>query len=143
MPQLHTIKKNSGLTAWTLAVLLLFAPLGAHATGAVLCIEEDGEIAVEIAEGDSCIGDGHEHSPSEEPHCEKCLDIPLPSAGDDDCTSFKVESSPSAQVALQVVGRLPSPAMLAEEASEQFGYKNLGDGEPSNRFVDSRVVLLI
>ena len=86
---------------------MLFAPLGAHATGAVLCIEADGEVAIERAEGAICVEGVGERVPPGVTHCDVCTDVPLPSGGDAECASFKTESSPSAQTFLPVTALLP------------------------------------
>ncbi|MEP0547666.1 MAG: hypothetical protein ABJF88_12095 [Rhodothermales bacterium] len=107
MPSLSSIKTHSAPAVWLLSTLMLFAPLGAHAVGAVLCIESDGEVAVERAEGAMCAEGTGEHTPLGVTHCESCTDVPLPSGGDAECASFKTESSPSAQTFLPVTALLP------------------------------------
>lgn len=124
-------------------MLLAFTPLGAHATGAVLCIEEDGEVVVEIAEGESCVGDEHQHTSSEEPHCGACMDIPIPSRGDVDCASFKVENAPSVHVVLQVVGQFPNAHATRTKSSVRLLSMVKGDEVSSSPALDSCVVLLI
>ena len=117
MPSLFSIKAHSAPAVWLLSTLMLFAPLGAHAVGAVLCIESDGEVAVERAEGAMCAEGTGEHTPLGVTHCESCTDVPLPSGGDADCASFKTESGPSAQTLLPVAGLLPPLDRLAVQAA--------------------------
>jgi hypothetical protein len=107
MPGLRRIKAHSAPAVWLLSVLMLFAPLGAHAVGAVLCIESDGEVTVERAEGATCADGAGEHAPPGVTHCESCTDVPLPSGGDAECASFKTEMGPSAQTFLSVAALLP------------------------------------
>ncbi len=107
MPSLSSIKTHSAPAVWLLSTLMLFAPLGAHAAGAVLCIESDGEVAVERAEGAMCAEGADEHAPLGDTHCESCTDVPLPSGGDAECASFKTESGPSAPTLLPVAALLP------------------------------------
>ena len=126
MPSLYRIKAQSAPAVWLLSTLLLFAPLGAHATGAVLCIEADGEVAVERAEGAMCVEGVGERVPPGATHCDVCTDVPLPSGGDTDCASFKTERGPSAQTVLSVAAVLPildhvpvQPPTVASSHSEE------------------------
>ena len=117
MPSLHRVKAQSAPAVWLLSTLLLFAPLGAHAAGAVLCIEADGEVAIERAEGAMCAEGVGERVPPGTTHCDVCTDVPLPSGGDADCASFKTESGPSAQTVLPVVALLPALNRLLAQPS--------------------------
>jgi hypothetical protein len=127
MPRLSSIKTVSAPAVWLLSTLMLFAPLGAHAAGAVLCIESDGEVTVERAEGAMCAEGAGEHTPLGDTHCESCTDVPLPSGGDAECASFKTESGPSAQTVLPVVAllpaldRLPTPSPKASPSQDGRG----------------------
>jgi hypothetical protein len=117
MLSLHSIKAITAPAVWLLSALMLFAPLGAHAAGAVLCIEADGEVAVERAEGAACAEGADEHVPLGATHCDVCTDVPFPSGGDADCASFKTESGPSAQTVLPVVALLPALNRLLAQPS--------------------------
>jgi hypothetical protein len=127
MLSLHRIKVQAAPAVWLLSTLMLFAPLGAHAAGAVLCIEADGEVAVEGAEGAMCTEGIGEHVPLGTTHCDTCTDVPLPSGGDAECASFKTESGPSAQTVLPVVAllpaldRLPTPSPKASPSQDGRG----------------------
>ena len=127
MPSLHSIKTITAPAVWLLSALMLVAPLGAHAAGAVLCIEADGEVAVERAEGAACAEGADERVPLGATHCDVCTDVPLPSGGDADCASFKTESGPSAQTALPVIAvlppldRLPTPSLKAPTSQDGRG----------------------
>lgn len=100
---LHTIKSNTAPLAWLLTWMLILAPVGPHAVaGVVLCIESNGQAVLERAVGLQCgptvqetshhTDKGHtDHSTvrTASPangvtHCESCIDIVLPSGGDDD-----------------------------------------------------------
>ena len=112
-----TLRRKSAPVAWLLAALLVFAPLGHHAAGAVLCIEADGRIAAESGAGASC---GSDEMPAADlSHCGSCTDVPLPSGGDTDCAALKVESGPTAQVLLPFIAMLPALV----PSSDQHGFR--------------------
>ena len=123
MPSLSSIKTHAAPAVWLLSVLMLFAPLGAHAAGAVLCIEADGEVALERAEGAACAEAADEHTAPGVSHCDSCTDVPLPSGGDTDCASYKMESGPSAQTVLPLAALLPAMEHVSFQplASSSFG----------------------
>ena len=134
-----TLRRKSAPVAWLLAALLVFAPLGHHAAGAVLCIEADGRIAVESGAGASC---GSDAAPAEDlSHCGSCTDVPLPSGGDTDCAALKVESGPTAQVLLPLVATLPALAPLGDQRGFQVFRSPLRG--PSDLVPLCSVVLLI
>lgn len=143
MPGLHRIKAHSAPAVWLLSALMLFAPLGAHAAGAVLCIEADGTVAVERSVGSACTDGANKPAPFDDTHCTACTDVPLPSGGDTDCASFKTESTPTAQTTLPVVAVLPAPHHL--QATSLPAPSAMGEDAtpPSDPVLLCSVVLLI
>jgi hypothetical protein len=73
-------------------MLLVLTPPGQHAAGVVLCIGADGHVDAEFAEGGACMSE-----PGGEEHRGACTDVPIPTGGDADCTSFKPESPTTAE----------------------------------------------
>ncbi|MEP0547689.1 MAG: hypothetical protein ABJF88_12210 [Rhodothermales bacterium] len=143
MPSLHRIKAQAASAAWLLSALMLFAPLGAHAVGAVLCIEADGEVAVERSEGAACAEGADEHVPLGTTHCDPCTDLPLPSGGDTDCASFKTESGPSAQTVLSVVALLPASDRAPTPSPAASPLQDGRGALPPDPALSRSVVLLI
>lgn len=143
MPGLHRIKAQSAPAVWLLSALMLFAPLGAHAVGAVLCIESDGEVTVERAVGSACTDGVNEPSPFDDTHCTACIDVPLPSGGDTDCASFKTENGPSAQTVLPVVSLLPALDRLPVQPPTSVSPRSGQAAAPSDPAPLRSVVLLI
>ncbi len=143
MPSLHRIKAQSAPAAWLLSALMLFAPLGAHAVGAVLCIETDGAVAVERTEGAACANGADERDPLGSTHCSACTDVPLPSGSDADCASFKTERGPSAQTLLPVVALLPALDRLPTPFPKAFPSQAGRGALPSDPAPLRSVVLLI
>ena len=124
MMSLLALKRNAKPYVWLIAGMLAFFPLGQHAVGLVLCIETDGHMSIEDAVGLLCGPDAspHEHQANEaesSSHCGTCIDIPLYVAGDTDCGSFLVSTSPEAQVELPVVALIPASALLRHHANIQ------------------------
>ncbi len=144
MIRLDYIKTRSAPAAWLLSVLLVFAPLGAHAAErVVLCIESDGEIAVERAEDADCAGGNDEHDPLGSAHCDVCTDVPLPAGGDADCASFKTEAGPSAQTVLPFVVLLPGLDRLPTLSPKAFPSQDGRGAFPSDSAPLRSVVLLV
>jgi hypothetical protein len=140
---LHHIKAQTAPAVWLLSVLMLFAPLGAHAAGAVFCIEADGAVAVERAIGSACTDGDDESAPFDDTHCTACTDVPLSSGGDADCASFKTESGPSAQTLLLVTALLPPLDRLPVQPSVASTSKAGEASLPSDPAPLRSVVLLI
>lgn len=124
--RLQHIKQRTAPWAWWLVVLMVLAPMGPHAMGAVLCIETDGSFALEQATGLGCSSDAvapkdDAHgdqafaatTPHPDEHCDDCIDVVLPSGADADCASFVTTSTTSAQVVLPLVAVLTSDAAPA------------------------------
>ncbi len=134
-------------------MLLAFAPLGSHAAEVVLCIGADGHVSTELAEGAKCItsnttGDAEHDAPdiglpTADAHCGACTDIPLPTGDDDDCASFKIESSPSAHVVLAVAGHLDPDRQTPRAARNSATSDVVEIAVPFNSVLHSSVVLLI
>ena len=143
MPSLSSIKTHSAPAVWLLSTLMLFAPLGAHAAGAVFCIEADGAVAVERAIGSACADGDEESTPFDDTHCTACTDVPLPSGGDADCASFKTENGPSAQTLLPVVALLLPLDRLPVQPSVASTSKAGEASLPSDPAPLRSVVLLI
>ncbi len=93
----HSRLRHSALTSLALAVLMLVAPIGPHASGLVLCLESDGSIALEFLAGLDCAGE-EDHDPHESPtvhassesdsHCQSCVDVAIGLSADLDCSSY-------------------------------------------------------
>lgn len=107
----------SATVVWFLSFVLAFAQIGVHSAELVLCIEADGHITFESAVASYCgPGSGtHDHSPSQQAetnggidasHCDACIDIPIRTSSDNDCTSFRVEPAKYVDVELQPIAWL-------------------------------------
>ena len=121
---------------WILIFTFGFIPLGSHAqAGVLLCIEADGHITIEIAQGLKCASDlqlevdlvepddhdAEEHLSEELTHCVDCIDVILKGAPDADCGSFVVQYSPEAPAPSVVISNefsLNSPQTQALSSSE-------------------------
>lgn len=124
---LYAIKKHIAPRVCWLMMLLMLAPMGEHAMGAVLCIEADGTVTIEKARGFSC---GSEVEAAKQPtadtiasadkepasHCGSCIDVVLPGEADEDCASFILARAPTAQVALPVVAVVSSSVRTPDAA---------------------------
>ena len=143
MPSLSSIKTHSAPAVWLLSTLMLFAPLGAHAAGAVFCIEADGAVAVERAVGSACTDGDEGSTPFDDTHCTACTDVPLPSGGDADCASFKTENGPSAQTLLPVVALLQPLDRLPVQPPTSVSPRSGKAAVPSDPALLRSVVLLI
>jgi hypothetical protein len=116
---LHTIKRHTAPLAWMLASILLLFPVSVHAfPGIVLCIEADGHVTVEDAQGLFCGPDAspHEHADDEAlgqaedaSHCGSCIDIPLRVESDKECASFRLERAPAGEPVSPAAAVLPVP----------------------------------
>lgn len=110
---------------WLLTTVLVGFPLGVHAADIVLCIEADGQVAIENFVDASCgstvaTGDSkHSSHPLEvlqsnanTSHCDACIDIPIRTSSDNDCTSFRVDAAKYVDVELQPIAWLSvTPAL--------------------------------
>jgi hypothetical protein len=93
----HSQIRYSALVSLALALLMLVAPIGPHASGLILCLESDGSMSLEFLAGLDCAGEG-DHDPHESPtvhassdngsHCESCVDVAIGFSADLDCSSF-------------------------------------------------------
>jgi hypothetical protein len=140
--RLQVLKKRTASVAWLLAVLLVLAPTGQHAAGVVLCIGADGHVGAELAGNDACAGSTSGAGGTDAEHSGACTDLPLPSGGDADCTSFKTETSPTAETTLVVTAVLPALHRLRivnrHRASAQDGWVS-----PPHAPSGNNVVLLL
>lgn len=91
MPHIQTIKARLAPVAWLLTVLMALAPLGPHASKVVLCFGMDGHVDTETV------------------HEEDCVDVPIPTGNDAECSSFKTESGPAPVAITAVAEYLPAP----------------------------------
>lgn len=153
---LYTVKQTTASLAWLLIGMLVLAPMGRHATGVVLCIEGDGRINVERTNGIACTTflktashskeshDVLESSGADDPeHCEKCIDIVIPTGGDEDCVTYKGTSGPSLLTDLPFTATLSSdlfvlPVLARHTWVQKAGNLSLSDPTPLRS-----VVLLI
>jgi hypothetical protein len=122
---LYTIKKQIAPWVCWLLVMLMLAPMGQHAVGAVLCIEADGTVTLEKATGFACgsqVGAAEQHetdavTPADTKptsHCGSCIDVVLPGEADADCASFLLSRVPTALVDLPVVVVISSSVMASD-----------------------------
>lgn len=100
---LQRIRKRAAALVWLLSTVLVSFPLGVHAADIVLCIETDGQVAIEDFVGNSCgssvtlgLLEHQSHELTVKPqgeasHCGSCIDIPIRTSSDKDCSSFRVE----------------------------------------------------
>ena len=122
---LHRMKKVTAPIAWVLVLMLAFFPIGRHAAGVVLCIEQDGRVAVEDAVDKSC--GTHVSAPLPSlpaqtsfveageggAHCDDCIDIFVPSGSDLDCASFVVARTIDLPVDLATAAPVSLPSLAA------------------------------
>jgi len=116
---MKSIRLISKRLTWILIFTFGFIPIGTHASaGVLLCIESDGHVSVELAQGLKCASDllaeeilndedhSIEHFSEDQTHCVDCIDIVLKGATDADCTSFvspKPSEAPAASVSVLAV----------------------------------------
>jgi hypothetical protein len=102
----------------------------------LLCIESDGHISVELAQGLKCASDllaeellndedhSNEHFSEDETHCVDCIDIVLKGATDADCTSFvspKPSETPTASVSVLASPNTQDDHVLFESCTHDAG----------------------
>lgn len=121
---------------WILIFTFGFIPLGVHAqVGVLLCIEADGHITIEIAQGLTCATDllsevveesaeDHDaevHLSEDLTHCVDCIDVLIKGASDSDCGSFVVSQSqtpPSPSLSVSVIAPSSFPAHQKQQVDE-------------------------
>lgn len=121
---------------WILIFTFGFIPLGVHAqAGVLLCIEADGHITIELAQGLTCATDllsevveesneDHDaevHLSEDLTHCVDCIDVLIKGASDSDCGSFVVAQSqtpPSPSLSLSMVAPSSFPAHQQHNVAE-------------------------
>lgn len=98
----HSRLRHSAYMSLALAVLMLVAPIGPHASGLILCLESDGSISLEFLAGLDCAGEedhGAHDSPTvhassdSDSHCESCVDVAIGFSSDMDCGSYTLTVS--------------------------------------------------
>jgi len=125
---MKSIRHISQRLTWILIFTFGFVPLGTHASaGVLLCIESDGHVSVELAQGLKCASDllvesllddedhSTEHFSEDDAHCLDCIDIVLKGATDADCKSFvtqKPVEAPAASVGIATVLRTHDQALI-------------------------------